>query len=345
MPTVSVLLPCFDAEPTLEEALGSLWRQSFTDFEIVAVNDGSSDATSDILARAAREDDRLRVVETEHGGIASALRAAMSVARGPLLARMDADDRARGDRLERQVEHLRVRPDVSVSSSRVRLFPRSELKDGYLRYEAWVNSVVTHDDIQRNLFVESPIPHPTVMMRREAVDAVGGYRTNGWPEDYDLWMRLSASGFRFEKLEEVLVEWRESPGRASRVDPIFSAERFADVKQHYLVERVLDPSRPLAVWGAGPVGKLWGRRLEPRYFIEVDPRKIGQTIGGAPVISADALSPGALLLEKGLFIIVAVASLSRKRNAGSPWYAARDEIRQQLRMSGFEELRDFICVA
>ncbi len=345
MPTVSVLLPCFDAAPTLEEALASLWRQSYTDFEIVAVNDGSSDATGDILARAARDNDRLRILETAHRGIASALNAAMSEARGPLLARMDADDRAHPARFERQVEHLRDRShaDVSVSSSRVRLFPRRELKDGYLRYEAWVNSVLTHDDTQRNLFVESPIPHPTVMMRREAVDAVGGYRTNGWPEDYDLWMRLSASGNRFEKLKDVLVEWRDSATRASRVDPVFSPERFADVKQHYLVNHVLDRSRPLAIWGAGPVGKLWGRRLRPRHFIEIDPRKIGQTTDGATVISADDL-PARYRLER-LFVIVAVASLSRKRDQSSPWYSARDEIREELRKAGLDELRDFICVA
>lgn len=343
MPSVSVLLPCFDAASTLEDALDSLWRQSYPDFEVIAVNDGSTDGTGDILARAARHDRRLRVIDTPRRGIASALSEAMGEARAALLARMDADDRASPDRFERQVEHLLRRPELCVSTSKVRLFPRHELKDGYLRYEAWINSVVTHDDIRRNLFVESPIPHPSVMMRREPVLAVGGYRTNGWPEDYDLWMRLFASEARFEKLENVLLEWRDSPTRASRVQPTYGAERFAQVKAHYLVNHVLDPARPLAIWGAGSVGKLWGRRLRPRYFIDVDPRKIGQTIGGAPVISVDDLT--AQQRSDGAFVIVAVAALSRKRDQSSPWYAARDEIREQLRLAGLEELRDFICVA
>ena len=339
-PAVSVLLPCFDAAPTLEEALDSLWRQSFTDFEVIAVDDGSTDATAEILAHAARTDVRFRVLETAHQGIASALRAARVEARGQLIARMDADDRAHPDRFRLQVDHLHQNPDLSVSSSRVRLFPRDALKDGYLRYEAWINDLLSHDDIRRNLFVESPIPHPTVMMRRGALDAAGGYRANGWPEDYDLWMRLAFSGHRFEKLDEVLVDWREAPMRASRVDPIFSAERFMDVKEHYLLNHVLDPSRPLAVWGAGPVGKLWGRKLSPRHFIEVDPRKVGQTIGGASVISSDELTR-----VEGFFVIVAVASLSRTRNKNAPWRAARDEIRNELTAFGFDELRDFICVA
>ena len=339
-PAVSVLLPCFDAAETLEEALDSLWRQSFSDFEVIAVNDGSSDATSEILARAARADDRLQILETPHRGIASALRAARVGARGQLIARMDADDRAHPDRFRLQVDHLHQNPDLSVSSSRVRLFPRDALKDGYLRYEAWINALVTHDDIRRNLFVESPIPHPTVMMRSDALDAAGGYRANGWPEDYDLWMRLAFSGHRFEKLDDILVDWREAPTRASRVDPVFSAERFMDVKEHYLRHYVLDPSRPLAIWGAGPVGKLWGRKLSTRYFIEVDPRKVGQTIAGASVIASDQLAR-----VEGFFVIVAVASLSRMRDTNNPWRAARDEIRNELTAAGFEEMRDYICVA
>ena len=90
-------------------------------------------------------------------------------------------------------------------------------------------------------------------------------------------------------------------------------------------------------------GKLWARRLRPRYFIDVDPRKIGQTIAGAPVISADDLA--VRQRSDGGFVIVAVGALSRKRVPGSSWYAARDEIREQLRLAGLEELRDFICVA
>ena len=340
MPTVSVLLPCFEAAETLDEALESLWQQSFSDFDVIAVNDGSSDGTREILARAARADERLRVIDLAHRGIASTLRAACGEARAPLIARMDADDRAHPDRFRLQVDHLHRNPELCVSSSRVRLFPRESLKDGYLRYEAWVNSVLTHDDVRRNLFVESPLPHPTVMMRRRALDAVGGYRANGWPEDYDLWMRLAFAGYRFEKLDEVLVEWRDGPTRASRVDPTFSEERFMDVKAYFLENHVLEAHRPLAVWGAGPVGKLWGRRLSPRYFIEVDPRKVGQTIAGAPVISNEELSK-----VDGFFVIVAVASLSRMRDERTRWRAARDEIREQLTASGFEEMRDFICVA
>ena len=110
-----------------------------------------------------------------------------------------------------------------------------------------------------------------------------------------------------------------------------------------MLNHVLDPSRPLVVWGAGPVGKLWGRRLSTRHFIEVDPRKVGQTIGGASVISSDELTR--VKRTERFFVIVAVASLSRTRDASSTWRPARDEIRDELTAAGFEEVRDSVCVA
>jgi len=340
MTAVSVLLPCRNVAPTLPEALRSLWAQSFDDFEVIAVDDGSTDESAEILRSHARSEPRLRVVHQRHGGIVSALTHGASLARAPLIARMDADDRIHRDRFRRQVSHLRQRAELSVSSSRVRLFPRQALGDGYLRYESWVNSVTTHDAIRENLFVESPIPHPSVMIRRSALDAVGGYRDVGWPEDYDLWMRLAFAGHRFEKLEDVLLDWRDSPRRSSRVEPAYAAERFSDLKEHYLREHVLDRSRALAIWGAGPIGKDWARRLRPRFLIELDPKKVGQRIHGAEVIGS-----AELMRLEGAFIVVAVGALSRRRSSESPWLSARDEIREALDEASYVELSDFICVA
>jgi len=110
------------------------------------------------------------------------------------------------------------------------------------------------------------------------------------------------------------------------------------LKEHYLLNHVLDASRPLAVWGAGASGKLWGRKLSPLHFIEVDPRKVRQTIGGASVIASDELTR-----VEGFFVIVAV--LSRTRDENATWRAARDQIRDEPTARGFDEVRDFICVA
>jgi hypothetical protein len=258
---------------------------------------------------------------------------------------MDSDDVSHQERLALQTRYLKKHPEIDLVSSRVRLFPREHLGDGLLRYEAWVNGVLTHEEILRDLFVESPLPHPSVMMRKETLDRVGGYRDVGWPEDYDLWMRMAREGCRFAKLPEVLLDWRDWSERASRQDARFSAESFGALKEHYLMETYFAEPRRVGVWGAGPIGKGWALRLrkrglDVRYFVDLDPRKIGKRIHDATVIAASDVQR-----LRGVFLIVAVGALSRFRSKNDPWLSARVEIRARLEQAGFVERKDFVCVA
>jgi glycosyltransferase involved in cell wall biosynthesis len=342
-PEVSVLLPCYNAAAFLPACLASLFEQSFDRFEIVAVDDGSQDRTSRLLEESARRDRRLKVIRRDHRGVATALRIASEEARAPIVARMDADDICRPDRLAVQVDFLRGHSEVGVVGSCVRFFPREGLTDGLLRYESWVNGLVSHEQMVSDLFVESPLPHPSVMMRRECLDRVGGYREMGWPEDYDLWMRMAGAGVRFAKTPQELLWWRDRPERASRVDPRFDYESFVRLKEHFLLETFLADRRAAAVWGAGPIGKSWARRLakkgiEITHFVEIDPRKIGKHIHGAAVIS-----PAGLDRIRGTPLLVAVGALSRR--ADGCFVSAREEIRPQLAAAGWVDGRDFVCVA
>ncbi|MEE9265045.1 MAG: glycosyltransferase [Vicinamibacteria bacterium] len=342
-PEVSILLPCFNAATYLPECFASLFSQSLYRFEIIAVDDGSEDDTPRLLSQVAESDERLRVFTQGHRGIATALLTASRKARAPLLARMDADDICRPERLAVQTQFLRAHPDVGVVASRVRMFPRDGLSDGLLRYETWVNGLLTHGQILRDLFVESPLPHPSVMMRRECLERAGGYRESGWPEDYDLWMRMAKAEVWFGKTPEELLLWRDWSERASRIDPRFSEQSFLSLKEHYLVENFLADRPPVAIWGAGPVGKDWARRLAARgveisHFVEVDPRKIGKRIHGAEVVAANELEA-----LRGAFLLVAVGALSRL--AEGAFVSAREEIRAQLGEAGFVDGRDYVCVA
>ncbi len=345
-PAVSVLLPCYNATAHLDECLESLVLQTFDDFEIVAVDDGSEDDTLDSLREHGRADSRIRVLGKPHRGIAETLRAAVEESRAPLFARMDTDDICHPERFALQVSFLREHPDVDVVGSGVRLFPREGLKEGLLRYESWVNATRTHEMMLRDLFVESPLPHPSVMMKRRSLERVGGYRDKGWPEDYDLWMRMAHAGCRFAKVPEVLLHWRDWPDRASRTDDSFSSESFLDLKEHYLLETRLKGCKQVAIWGAGPVGKRWALRLRKRdvevtHFVDLDPRKIGKRIHGAEVIAA-----GDVIRLRGRLILVAVGALSRERDlADDPWLSARSEIREQLDEAGFTEGDDYLCIA
>lgn len=332
-PRVSVLMPCRNAQDTLDEALDSLAAQTFLDLEIVAVDDGSTDRTGALLDARAARDPRLRVLHTPPAGIVAALNRAVAVARGSLLARMDADDVALPGRLAAQVAWLDARPDTAACGTQVRYVPRAMLRDGARRYERWINGVVGEDTIARDLFVECPLPHPTLIVRREAVLAVGGYRERGWPEDYDLVLRLAAEGHGLGKVPEVLLHWRERPERLSRVSPMYSADAFQRCKAHFLGPLRVR-GRAVVVWGAGPVGKAMARVLraeghEVAAFVDLDARKVGQTIHGAPVVG-----PHEVNTYRGCYAVAAVGQ-----------EGAREEIRATLRGLGWTEVDEFCAVA
>jgi hypothetical protein len=128
-------------------------------------------------------------------------------------------------------------------------------------YVAWQNTLLDHAAIVREIFVESPLVHPSVVMRTKALRALGGYRELDGPEDYDLWLRAHARGLRFAKLEDVLLRWRDSSSRLTRADPRYAPERFMELKLAALAEGPLRGGREVVVWGAGPIGKAWARRL------------------------------------------------------------------------------------
>ena len=333
-PQVSVLLPVRDGAATLEECLDSLRAQTLADHEVVAVDDGSTDGTPALLQRAARRDPRLRVARTGARGITPALNAALAMARAPLVARMDADDVAHPDRLLRQARRLAEDPATDVLGCRVRLFGSRIANRGMRAYVDWLNGLIDHEAIVRDLYVESPLAHPSVMMRAAALRGLGGYREFDGPEDYDLWLRAHARGLRFGKDPEVLLDWRDPPSRLTRRDPRYGPDRFRAVKLERLLEGLLRSAPPLVVWGAGPIGKAWSRALQARgqrvaAFIEVDPRKLGRVLHGAPVLP---LSRAASV--RGAVHLGAV---------GQP--GARARIRAAAAELGLSDGRDFVAVA
>ncbi len=333
-PPLSVLLPVRNGEGVVRRALESLSRQTFSDFEVVVVDDGSTDGTGEVLQSLAKEDNRIRVFPREPMGIVPALEFARAQAGGRYLARMDADDGAFSERLQSQMDLMASDRRIVLCGTGIVYFPRERVREGALRYESWINGLATHDDLVRDLFVECPIPHPTFLLRSEVMELVGGYREMGWPEDYDLVLRLWEGGGRFGKVPEVLLRWREGEERLSRTHSAYSEDAFRRCKVHFLLRTHLRKGRGVVVWGAGPVGKTFARELVAQggtllAFVDLDPRKVGQEIQGVRVILPDE----ALLLP-GAFSVAAVGK------AGG-----REEIREALRKGGRVESEDFVVVA
>ena len=183
MAIISVLMPCYKAANTLPEALASLSNQILPNFEVIAVDDGSTDATPHILQEWAARDKRLLVLSRPHEGLITALKAGLETCNSPYVARMDADDWSHPERLYRQVAYLEAQPEVSVLGCRVEGFPEGQARQGFQVYLDWLNSLLCDEDICREMSVEGHLPHPGVTLSRQVIVEVGGYQQCVWAED------------------------------------------------------------------------------------------------------------------------------------------------------------------
>jgi len=336
------MLPARDAAETLEEAAVSCLEQSWEDFELLLLENDSTRETRGVMRALAERDRRVRVIEGEPGaGFIAALNRGWREARGRFLARMDADDRCRPNRLERQLTYLDAHPDVAACGSRVRILRRrsdgstSTPARGYARFERWLNSLETPEDLARERFVDSPVANPAALVRREIMEELGGYREVSWAEDYDFWLRLLDARHRLANVPEVLLEWMDSEHRLTRRDSHYSEDAFLLAKAHYLARLEPVRERNVVLCGAGPIGKRLARYLgregvPVRAFLDVHPRRIGNEIEGIPVRGGDWLGQA----ENRPVIVSAV---------GQP--GGRERVRKWLQPFGVREGETFFCAA
>ena len=331
-PLVSVLLPARNAAATLRTALDSIARQRDVLLECVVVDDASQDATRQIAETFAKRDARVRIVPGAGSGIVDALERGLEACRGAFIARMDADDWMHRDRLRLQVALFRSSRELAAVGTHVRVFPRP-LNQGMGQYEAWLNSLVSSDDIALNAFVECPIAHPTLMIRREVIET-HRYRKTGWPEDYDLVLRLLGASERLAVVPRRLHGWRDGAHRLSRVHPDYGLDRFTACKALYLSNGFLSRAKRYVLCGYGDTGRSLRAALAehgrtPALIVDVHPGRIGNAIHGAAVVGPDALT------ERTELPIVASVSGARRRAS----------IRTSLESMGYAEGVDFICAA
>ena len=337
-PQISVILPCYNTTKTLEEALESLAVQSFCDFEVIAVDDGSTDNTGLILDRWVKKDSRFNHISRPHAGVISASNVGMLASQAPYIARTDADDRSHPERLAKQWAFLEENREIAVVSSLVKAFPEKDVGGGFQVYIEWLNSIVTDAEIKREIFVESPLPNPSVMFRREWLLKMGGYEERGFPEDYDLYLRMYLAGAKFAKIPEVLHEWREHPNRITHTDSRYSLENFLRTKAYYLARGPLKGRDAVIIWGSGMMGRRLAKQLERQdvplaAFVDIDPKKIGRERRGKPIIA-----PGALAECWGQYQNpVLLASVGSR--------GARKLIRERLNNFGYVEGKDWWAAA
>jgi glycosyltransferase involved in cell wall biosynthesis len=308
-PAISIVLPFRDAAATLPECLESIRCQTFADFELLAIDDGSADGSAALVQHSAQQDDRVRLLQPGRVGLVAALNVGLAQARAALIARMDADDLMHAERLAAQQAYLEQHPEIALVATQVELFPPERIRAGYREYVRWQNQCLTPQQIADNIYVESPFAHPSVMLRRSVIAQLGGYAEGPFPEDYELWLRMQQAGMPMAKLDRVLLSWRERDDRASRVDPRYARAAFDALRARFLGR---DPrvrgQRPLVIWGAGRRTRLRARHLldqgaQPIAWIDIDPHKIGHVVWGLPVCP-----PGWLDQRPRPFVLIYVTS-------------------------------------
>ena len=325
-----------DAAATIDECLDSIAAQTSRNFELVVVDDGSVDDTRDRVAAHARGDRRIRLLKLKRQGLVPALNAGLAQCLAPVVARMDADDRMHPERLGRQLEYLKEHPEIDLVASRVRAFPAEKQGSGMREYLRWQNALLSPDDIAADIYVEAPLTQPSATFRRRAVTALGGYRDGDFPEDYELWLRMTSAGRRIAKCPQILLDWRQRDDSYSRTDARFLRSAFDHLRARYLAaDPRLRQGRNLVIWGAGRVTRkrcrhLIDRGYPPCAWVDIDRKKIGRRIDGVPVVAPDWLAARG---EPRPLVLVYVAA-----------HGARDAIAARLEDMGFSRGRDYLAV-
>lgn len=211
LPKISVLMAAYNGEKYLHEAIDSILVQSFGDFELIIIDDESSDATPDIIR--SYDDPRIVCLRIAHGGLVTALNHGFSHAKGEYIARMDADDRATENRFELQVAHLDAHAGTDIVCSDIYTIDATGARSGE-QVQRGVNNDMLRDGLLGRCSMK-PIIHPSVMMRRKVLEDLQGYRHFDYAEDHDLWLR-AIDRFSFARLDQFLLEYRIYGGGISR---------------------------------------------------------------------------------------------------------------------------------
>ena len=330
---ITVLLPFLNASGTLDATIHSITRQTSRQWELLLIDNASTDESAALALRWSRHDPRIRVIEESTVGIANALNTGLKHATCSLIARMDADDIAHPDRLARQIAYMEAHPGIGVLGTRTRFETTVEKSSGMAWFVNWQNAILSPHEHYVKRFVDAPVAHPTVMFRRELADKYGGYDTGPVPEDHELWLRWMHRGVRFAKLPEELLTWTDHAQRLSRTHPNYSSDAFFTTKAKWIAawyKRKFADARPIIIAGTSGLCrdravKLEAQGLRIHAFTDVKKREVP----GYAFIPHDGLPSAGEAL---------VISFISQRGTG-------DRIAGYLASRGLVEGEDFILAA
>ena len=291
---ISIVMPIRNAELYLEDCLLSIINQTEKNWELLAINDHSTDTTNTILQQFSEKDNRIKIFDNSGSGIIEALRFAYSKSKGDFITRMDADDIMPTHKLQTLKNALTTQGEGHVATGLVEYFADFPLGDGYLKYQDWLNSLTQAGHNFKEIYKECSIPSPCWMVSRKDFETCEGFTPNRYPEDYDLAFRFYKYGLKVIPNSDILHLWRDYQKRTSRTDDNYADNTFLNIKMHYFLDLEYKTNKTIVLWGAGKKGKEIAKILIakniPFQWACNNPKKIGKHIYDTLLISEKTIT-------------------------------------------------------
>ncbi len=288
-------MPVHNTGKYLRDCLDSIIAQTEINWELIAVNNGSTDNSLAILHEYSNLDLRIKVIDLAEANLLHALREGYKTSKGLMIHRMDSDDKMPSDKLKSMSRALESYGHGAVITGGTSYFnDEGAVGDGFRRYDDWLCEVARANSHRAEIYKECVIPSNCWLVYRKDFDKVEGFNPDVFPEDYDLSFRFYAHNLKIIGLDQVLHLWRDRPDRISRNWEVYKDNRFFDLKVTYFNKVERDLNRPLVIWGAGRNGKdlvkLFQQTNQDLHWVCDNENKIGKDIYGIRMESFNAIT-------------------------------------------------------
>ncbi|NNC50193.1 MAG: glycosyltransferase [Flaviramulus sp.] len=281
---VSILIPFKNTEAFISDCLKSILTQTYKDWELIIVDDASTDNSYKIVEKFAKNDNRIKLLKNTGNGIIDALNLGLKHSKGEFITRMDSDDLMRPNKLEILANNLIKTGKGHIAIGLVNYFSEAGIKSGYKNYEIWLNALTKTGYNYSEIYKECVIPSPCWMIHKEDLIACDAFNPERYPEDYDLAFRFYKNNLKCIPCKDILHDWRDYNTRTSRTHVHYAVNHFIPLKLDYFLELDYNSEKTLLIWGAGTKGKTIAKILIekniPFEWICDNPKKIGRDIYG-----------------------------------------------------------------
>ena len=291
---ISIITPFRNSSKYLDECLNSIINQSYKDWELIIVDDYSTDKSFEIVKEFAFIDKRIKLYRNNKKGIIGALKLGYNLSVGKYITRMDSDDVMHVDKLQELCHNLKKKGNGFLATSAVEYFSSNRLGNGYKNYQNWINWLMMKNNHFEHIYKECVIPSPNWMISRKDFDKIGAFNSNVYPEDYELVFRMYEKKINIISSNKTLHYWRDYSNRTSRIDSNYADNQFLDLKIHFFMKLNYNRKKELFIWGAGEKGKnlakkLLNLKLNFKWVCN-NPKKIGKKIYGIELLDVKFLN-------------------------------------------------------